>query len=140
MNTLIIIGCGPKALAIATKAHVLRKLGWNVPEITIIDKHGPAANWDGTNGYTDGATILGTTPLEDLGFPYDSRIDRSVDREMLHFSYMAYLVDIGKYVEWVDRGLYPPTHGMLADYYKWVVAKAQHSGYRRGRDRHFPGG
>ena len=66
---LIIIGCGPKAIAIAAKAHVLNKLGWRVPEIVIIEKSHPAANWDGTHGYTDGDTILGTTPLEDVGFP-----------------------------------------------------------------------
>ncbi len=123
MKKLIIVGCGPKAIAIAAKAHVLQKQGWTVPEIVIIDKHGPGANWDGTNGYTDGDTILGTTPLEDVGFPYASLIDDSVDEEMLKFSYMAYLVDIGKYAEWVDRGLYPPTHAMLADYLKWVVKK-----------------
>jgi mycobactin lysine-N-oxygenase len=94
-----------------------------VPEIVIIDKHGPAANWDGTNGHTDGSSILGTTPLEDVGFPYASLLDRSVDEEMLKFSYVAYQIDIGKYAEWVDRSLYPPSHGMLANYYKWVVKK-----------------
>src|SRR5688572_10110725 len=114
MKKLIIVGCGPKAIAIATKSHVLKKLGWNVPEIIIIDKHGPAAHWDGTNGYTDGDTVLGTTPLEDVGFPYASQIDKVVDEEMLKFSYMAYLVDIGKYAEWVDRLLTPPTHRMLS--------------------------
>ena len=123
MKNLIIIGCGPKAIAIATKAHVLKNLGWDVPSIQIIDKYGPAANWDGTNGHTGGDTILGTTPLEDLGFPYASPIDASVDQEMLKYSYMAYKIDIGKYAEWVDRALYSPTHAMLADYYKWAVKK-----------------
>lgn len=124
MGRLIILGCGPKAIAIAAKASVLNKLGWQVPEILIIDKHGPAANWDGKNGYTDGDTILGTTPLEDVGFPYDSAIDRSVDEEMLKFSYMAYLVETGKYAEWVDRMLTPPSHAMLAEYLRWVLKKA----------------
>ena len=123
MNKLIVIGCGPKAISIAAKAHVLKKLGWKAPEIVIIDKHGPAANWDGAHGYTDGDTILGTTPLEDVGFPYDSLIDKKIDAEMLKFSYIAYQIDVGKYAEWVDRYLTPPTHGMLADYLKWVVDK-----------------
>lgn len=123
MEKLIIVGCGPKAIAIAAKAQVLSGLGWRVPEIVIIDKHGPAANWDGTNGYTDGDTILGTTPFEDVGFPYDSSIDRSVDEEMLKFSYSAYLIEAGDYAEWIDRQLTPPSHAMLADYLKWVFKK-----------------
>lgn len=123
MGKIIIVGCGPKAIAIAAKAHVLSQLGWQVPEILIIDRFGPAANWDGANGYTDGDTILGTTPLEDVGFPYDSGIDKSIDEEMLKFSFIAYLIDTGKYAEWVDRQLTPPSHAMLAEYLKWVFEK-----------------
>lgn len=123
MKSLIIVGCGPKAVAIAAKAYVLKNLGWEVPNIIIIDKHGPGANWDGSNGYTDGNTILGTTPFEDVGFPYASEIDKNIDSEMLKFSYSAYLIEIGKYAEWVDRFLTPPTHKMLADYLKWVIDK-----------------
>lgn len=125
MKRLIIIGCGPKAIAIAAKAHVLRKLGWDVPEIVIIDKYGPAANWDGSNGYTDGDTLLGTTPFEDVGFPYASQINKTIDMEMLNLSYMAFLVDTGRYAEWIDRFLTAPTHRMLADYLKWVVKKIE---------------
>lgn len=123
MKKMIIVGCGPKAVAIAAKAFVLQGLGWAVPEIVIIDRHGPASNWNGMNGYTDGTSILGTTPLEDVGFPYESQIDRSVDTEMLKLSYMAYLIDIGEYAEWVDRSQTPPSHAMLANYLKWVIEK-----------------
>lgn len=127
MKKLIIIGCGPKAVAIAAKTYVLKKLGFEVPKIVIIDKYGPAANWDGTNGYTDGELTLGTPPLEDIGFPYTSLIDPLVDEEMLKFSYFAYLIDIDKYAEWVNRNLLPPTHRMLADYFKWVIKKIEMS-------------
>lgn len=123
MKKLVIIGCGPKAIAIATKAYVLNKLGWEVPEIIIIEKFGPAANWDGTNGYTDGELILGTPPFEDVGYPYSSSIHQSVDEEMLKFSWFSYLITTGKYSEWINRNLQPPTHSMLADYFKWVVEK-----------------
>jgi len=123
MKKIVVVGCGPKAIAIAAKAHVLKKLGWKVPEVVIIDKHGPASNWDGTNGYTDGDTILGTTPLEDVGFPYESLIDTSVDQEMLKLSYMAYQIELGKYAEWVDRGLPSPSHAKYAEYMKWVFGK-----------------
>lgn len=123
MEKLLIVGCGPKAIAIAAKAHALKNLGWQVPEISIIDKTGPAAYWDGSSGYSDGDTILGTTPLEDIGFPYDSPINKSIDTEMLKLSYMAYLVESGQYAEWVDRLLTPPSHRMLADYLKWAFKK-----------------
>src|SRR5262249_16693437 len=103
--------------------YTLKNLGWRVPEIAVIDKAGPAANWDGNGDYTDGDTILGTTPLEDVGFPYDSLFDKSVDEAMLKLSYIAFLVHTRKYAEWVDRLLTPPSHAMLADYLKWVFKK-----------------
>jgi mycobactin lysine-N-oxygenase len=123
MKKLIIIGCGPKAVAIATKIEVLKKLGWEVPELIIIDKSGPLSNWDGVNGYTSGDLILGTLPFEDVGYPYLSAIDPVVDMEMLKFSWVAYQIDIGKYSEWVNRNLQAPTHRMFAEYFKWVVKK-----------------
>jgi mycobactin lysine-N-oxygenase len=123
MTTLAVIGCGPKAAALAAKTRVLADLGWQVPEIVVIEARGPASNWDGSNGYTDGRLVLGTTPLEDIGFPYASVLGSDVDRAMLAYSYMAYRIDRGDYAEWVDRGLVAPTHAMLADYFKWVVSK-----------------
>src|SRR5579862_2638266 len=123
MKKLIIIGCGPKAVAIATKAYVLKKLGWEVPELVIIEKAGTAANWDGTNGYTDGKLTLGTPPTEDVGFPYISSLGSDISEEMLKFSYFAYQIDKGSYAEWIDRNQLSPTHSMFADYFKWVIEK-----------------
>jgi mycobactin lysine-N-oxygenase len=118
------VGCGPKAVAIAARAQVLSELGWRVPTLVILERDRPAANWDGSNGYTDGRLqLLGTTPFEDVGFPYASILDPRANQAMLRFSFQAYLVDIGQFAEWIDRQLTPPTHGMVADYLRWVIAQ-----------------
>jgi mycobactin lysine-N-oxygenase len=121
---LVVIGGGPKAIAIAAKARVLGELGWRVPEVVAVEGCGLAANWDGRNGYTDGKLILGTTALEDVGFPYRSDHGPAVDGAMLAYSYVAYRVECGDYAEWVDRGLPAPTHGVLGDYLRWAAEKA----------------
>jgi len=121
MNRLVVVGCGPKAVALAAKVAALRSLGWQVPELVIIERQGIAANWDGSNGYTDGEQELGTPPQEDVGFPYGSTFGPDVDEAMLRYSYMAYRVAIGDYAEWLSRYLAQPTHGQLAQYFKWVA-------------------
>lgn len=123
MKNLIIVGCGPKAVAIAANAYVLKKLGWDVPDITIIEKYGIAANWDGTNGYTDGQPHLGTPPTEDIGFPYLSSFGSLVNEELFKLSFFSYKIDSGNYTEWINRKQQAPTHSMFADYFKWVIKK-----------------
>jgi mycobactin lysine-N-oxygenase len=118
---LAIVGCGPKAVAIAAKAVVLAELGWRVPQIVAIDPRGVAANWDGSNGYTDGRILLGTSPLEDVGFPYRSELDPKSDESMLRLSFQAFLVDQGRYAEWVDRAMPALPHCEVAQYLRWVA-------------------
>jgi mycobactin lysine-N-oxygenase len=92
MSVLVVVGAGPKGLAIATKVAVLRRMGFAVPDVCLVDRHGVAAHWSGAHGYTDGHRILGTAPEKDVGFPYDLRAwgdaarNRAVDRAMLGFS------------------------------------------------------
>ncbi|HEX3705216.1 MAG TPA: phosphatidylglycerol lysyltransferase domain-containing protein [Mycobacteriales bacterium] len=119
--TLAVVGCGPKAVAIAAKAFVLAELGWRVPRIVAIDPRGIAANWDGSNGYTDGGILLGTSPLEDVGFPYRSELEPKSDESMLRLSFQAFLIDQGRYAEWVDRAMPAPSHSDLAVYLRWVA-------------------
>ncbi|HYK09034.1 MAG TPA: SidA/IucD/PvdA family monooxygenase [Candidatus Eisenbacteria bacterium] len=120
---LIIIGCGPKAVAIAVKAKVLKELGFVVPKISIIEKSHVGANWTGNNGYTSGDLTLGTSPLEDIGFPYVS--SQKVNKLMQQYSWIAYLIATKKYGEWTDRALPAPTHKEFAAYYAWVIKKAK---------------
>lgn len=121
--TLAIVGCGPKAVAIAAKAAVLEELGWRVPRIVAIDPRGVAANWDGSNGYTDGKIRLGTPHLEDVGFPYRSELEPASDQSMLRLSFHAFLIEQGRYAEWVDRAMPALPHSQLADYLRWVAGR-----------------
>ncbi len=70
LPTLLVLGAGPKAVAIAAKRHVLAKLGYPVPHVQIVDRQGVASHWSGKAGFTDGNQLLGTRPEKDIGFPY----------------------------------------------------------------------
>jgi mycobactin lysine-N-oxygenase len=125
-KTLVVVGAGPKGLAIATKQAVLRQMGIAAPEVVLLDRHGVAAHWSGQHGYTDGRRSLGTAPEKDVGFPYDSRAwgdaarNRAVDRAMIDYSWQAYLVGTYQYSAWIDRGRVRPTHEEWSAYLRWV--------------------
>ena len=118
-ETIIIIGAGPKAMAIAAKSVARRKLGLRAPRIHIIEKHQIGANWKGTVGFTNGKMELGTSPEKDIGFPYQSAPE--LNREMWKFSWSAYLIETGEYSSWIDRGKPAPTHEKWAAYL-WYVS------------------
>jgi len=79
MSTLAVLGAGPKALAIAAKANVLRDLGLGSIDVVLIEQRAVAADWRGTDGWTDGEPLLGTPPEKDIGFPYRSCFGPAVD-------------------------------------------------------------
>lgn len=124
---LAVVGCGPKALAIAAKADVLRELGIANIEIVIFEKNEVAANWTGIAGFTDGAQTLGTPPQKDVGFPYRSDWGFDVDRLMLSYSWQAYLIESGRYGSWVDRGRGQPVHRDWGAYLSWVSERVSAS-------------
>lgn len=122
---LLIIGAGPKAMAIAAKATVLAQLGFSVPEVHIVERAAVGAHWTGRSGYTNGRQPLGTSPEKDIGFPYDScawgrDTGRAIDREMLRFSWQSFLIATDGYSDWVDRGRPAPEHRVWARYLDWV--------------------
>ena len=125
--TLIVLGAGPKALAIASKRAVLARLGFSVPELIVIDKDGVAADWSGEFGLTDGTPLLGTRPEKDVGFPYDSsawgKMGAYVNEEMTAFSWQRYLIATGGYSDWIDRRRPQPTHRAWSRYLQWVAAR-----------------
>lgn len=132
MTTLLVVGAGPKAVALSAKAAALRNIGFGVPDLVVVEKDAIAANWAGGD-YTDGQRLLGTPPEKDVGFPYQStawgaEFDRPVDQEMRRFSWHQYLISIshapGPYWTWVDRGRPQPKHGEWAQYLRWVAAAA----------------
>jgi mycobactin lysine-N-oxygenase len=130
---LIILGAGPKAIATAAKAHVLRELGFETPEVHIVERRRVGAHWMGDSGFTNGRLRLSTAPEKDLGFPYRSScwghvsIDRRVDESMMRFSWQAYLTNVELYAEWIDRGRPAPEHRQWAAYLQWAAAQLDRS-------------
>jgi mycobactin lysine-N-oxygenase len=129
--TLLVVGAGPKAVAIAAKRQMLAKLGYPMPHLRIIDRQGVATNWTGRAGFTDGKQLLGTRPEKDIGFPYLSvcwgakKLSRAVAREMVHLSWQSFLIDQSRYADWIDRGRTRPTHREWSQYIQWVAEKVE---------------
>ena len=147
-QTLIVLGAGPKALALAAKHSVLAKQGLSVPRLIIVDRQGVASHWSGQYGFTDGKQMLGTRPEKDIGYPYvstcwaDDKLNKAVAAEMLHLSWPGYLIQAGRYPDWIDRGRTRPTHGEWFAYLQWVasqtgvdVVRAQVNSISRTPDR-----
>lgn len=133
MKSLVILGAGPKAVAVQAKAHALRSLGLPAPDITVVDYQGIGGNWRSGGGWTDGRHQLGTSPTKDVGFPYRTRIagsgetdplNRSVDRELMAVSWHAFLIATDRYASWVDRGHPSPRHYLWADYLRWAAVNS----------------
>ena len=128
---LLVLGAGPKGVAIAAKRHMLAKLGYSVPNVRIVDQHGVASHWSGKAGYTDGNQLLGTRPEKDIGFPYlsacwgDKALSHAVAKEMVHLSWQSYLIDQLRYSDWIDRGRTRPTHGEWSKYIQWVAERVE---------------
>ena len=129
--TLLVVGAGPKAVAIAAKRYMLAKLGYPVPHVRVIDRQGVATHWTGKAGFTDGHQFLGTRPEKDIGFPYlstcwgDKELSRAVAKEMVHLSWQSFLIDQLRYADWIDRGRTRPTHREWSQYIQWVAEKVE---------------
>lgn len=127
MTTLAVLGAGPKAVAVAAKASVLREMGVETPDVIAIERTGVAANWQASGGWTDGAQSLGTSPEKDVGFPYRSslvpRRNAEVDERMTCYSWQAYLIATGQFAHWIDRGRPAPTHRRWGQYLRWVAER-----------------
>lgn len=126
---LLVLGAGPKAMALAAKARVLADLGLPAPVIHVVERTGVGANWTGKAGYTNGRQPLGTSPEKDVGFPYNSlcwgpAVSAEVNRRMWGFAWAAFLVDHDQYSDWIDRGKPAPEHAQWARYLQWVASKA----------------
>ena len=120
---IVVVGCGPKALAIYAKAKGLRAANIAVPEITIVECSEAAANWNGKYGYTDGDQTLGTAPEKDIGFPYQSEfstIAPGIDNFLFGLSWPSYQIQRSRYANWIDRDKPAPQHSEWAVYLNWV--------------------
>ncbi len=127
VETLLVVGAGPKALAVAAKAAALRELGLPTPRVIVVEATAVGANWLANGGWTDGQHRLGTSPEKDIGFPYRSNLARgqnnAINEKMMKFSWTSFLVEHGTYSEWIDRGRPSPHHHVWAKYLQWVAQK-----------------
>lgn len=130
-KNLLIIGAGPKALAIHTKACVLREIGRDAPNIIIVEKSQIGANWSGGHGYTDGRREVVTPADKDLGYPYRSTFGSEIDRRMIRFSWHAFQVARGSFAKWIDDDRPSISHRDLAQYLAWA-ADQSHADVRVG--------
>ncbi|HEX8859925.1 MAG TPA: SidA/IucD/PvdA family monooxygenase [Actinomycetes bacterium] len=122
--TLAVIGAGPKGLAIAAKRAALSEMGWEAPNLVLIDRAGVAANWSGASGFTDGRQPLNTPPEKDVGYPYPlswGPDSGQVNDASHRWSWQSYLIHGGGLAEWVDRGQPRPSHGDWHRYLRWVA-------------------
>src|SRR5690348_5379579 len=125
-KVLAVLGAGPKGVAIAVKLEALRRAGFSVPRLVLIDRQGVAANWSGAHGYTDGQMSLGTPPEKDLGFPYAAvwgKGSTEVNAVMRGFSWHNYLITRRQYSDWVDRGAPRPKHRQWSNYISWGLTQ-----------------
>ncbi|NDJ60549.1 MAG: lysine N(6)-hydroxylase/L-ornithine N(5)-oxygenase family protein [Chloroflexi bacterium] len=120
--TLAVLGAGPKGIAIAAKARVLRELGLADVRVIVIEATDIAADWQGCSGWTDGAVRLGTSPEKDVGFPYRSDYGKAVDAAMTRFSWQSHLVAVDLFDDWIDRGRPQPLHRDWARYLRWAFS------------------
>ncbi len=144
-KNLAIIGAGPKAAAIAARAHALSRVKFEVPSVTIFDPNGIAPAWiGGPYGYTDGDQLLCTLAERDLGFPYHQHTFGPAAAHATHalFSWHAFCVASTNvetvYRNWISRGRRPPLHRHYAAYVEWAIRKsgAHHLQKRVSEVRH----
>lgn len=126
---IVVLGCGPKALAIYAKMKGLEAAGLKVPEVVILERSAVAAHWQGGDcGFTDGKQPLGTPPEKDIGYPYKSEYKQlapAIDSSLLQYSWAAFKIAHGSYADWMDRDRPAPNHEEWAQYQAWVATKLQ---------------
>jgi mycobactin lysine-N-oxygenase len=129
VTDLLIVGAGAKAAGIATKVHVLNRLGLGPIKLKIIEGTERAASWLGLNGMTSGEEPLAVTPIKDIGFPYQSHYEfgeagEAIDAAAMAFSWQQYLIGKRRYARWIDAGSPSVRHRDYGEYLAWVLSRA----------------
>jgi len=128
-SDLLIVGAGAKATAIASKVHVINRLGLGPISVTIVEGTEPAASWLGRNGMTSGEEPLAVTPIKDIGFPYRSfkefgEAGEAIDAAVMNFTWQQHMVSLRRYARWIDAGSPSVRHRDYGEYLRWVLARA----------------
>jgi len=127
---VVVVGGGPKGIALAAKAAALEATGrLKDVELVVLEQHRVGAHWDGWHGFTDGAQRLVTEPERDVGFPYfKDAFGSSLVRVMFEqYSWPAFCVDHPErpYHTWLDKGRMHPTNREWAQYLRWVAQRVR---------------
>jgi mycobactin lysine-N-oxygenase len=128
-SDLLVVGAGAKGAAIAMKVHVLNRLGLGPISLTIVEAVGPAGAWMDGNGVTSSREVLAISPSKDVGFPYQGGhafgdAGKAVDEAAMSFSWQRYLVEQGRYADWVDAGAPAVQRRVYGAYLTWVLSRA----------------
>jgi mycobactin lysine-N-oxygenase len=120
IKPLLVIGAGPKGIALGAKRFFLKNS--TIPKCKIIERTEVGAYWLGPL-YTDGKQRLVTPPEHDVGFPYKSADffgdEPEIVKSIQTVSWSAYLAITGKSVERLhDHNR--PTHKEFVEYLRWV--------------------
>lgn len=123
---LVVLGAGPKGVAIWTKHWALNKAGVSVAPIEIIERKNVGSHWKGNDGFTDGFQLLVTPSEQDLGYPYALNHEErekalSIRNAMLTISWMQYLLSKNTYCGWVAKDRPRVEHQELVDYLNWAA-------------------
>jgi mycobactin lysine-N-oxygenase len=126
---LLIVGAGAKAAAIATKVHVINRLGLGPISLKVVEGNERAASWLGRNGMTSGEEPLAVTPIKDIGFPYQSfrefgEAGEALDAATMSFSWQQHLIGRRQYAGWIDAGSPSVRHRDYGEYLVWVMSRA----------------
>jgi mycobactin lysine-N-oxygenase len=126
---LLVVGAGAKGSAVAAKAHILNSLGLGPIKLTVVDAVGPAAAWRDGDGVSSSREILALSPAKDVGFPYQSarafaHAGAAIDRVALEFSWQRYLIEHGRYADWLDADMPPVQRRVYGAYLAWVLSRA----------------
>ncbi len=126
---LIVVGAGPKAVALAAKVHVINELELARISLTIVEEVECGASWFGANGMTSGEEVLAISPLKDVGFPYESHLmfgasGAAIDGELAGFSWQRHLIEQQRYARWLNTGSPSVRHREYGDYLAWALGRA----------------
>lgn len=138
-SDLIVVGAGAKAAGIATKVHILNRLGLTRISLKIVEGTEVAASWKGLNGMTSGEEPLAVTPIKDVGFPYRSHVEfgeagEAIDAALSSFTWQQYMIGKRRYARWVDAGSPSVRHRDYGEYLTWVLGRASEGiAHVRGR-------
>ncbi|WP_386685158.1 hypothetical protein [Loktanella sp. R86503] len=130
---IAVVGCGPRAVAIAAQCAALKAIGITPPSVTIFEKNNALSAWSGDASFSDGLSLLCTSIERDVGYPYARSGSGKEEVLLSQFSWRAYLTTnlaFGSLElnDWFSRGRPQPSHSEYVGYLSWALNRARESG------------